>query len=64
MDKAILPIKQEEITEAEFNHYDFYYRVNETDYKWCINWSDYLKKQETYMDWYIRVPILEILKFI
>lgn len=64
MKKAILPIPQEGITEAGFNHYDFYYRVDETDYKWCVNWNDYLKRKDTYMDWYIRVPISEVSNFL
>lgn len=64
MSKAILPIPNEAITEVVFNHYDLYYRVNETDYVWCVNWSDYLKKKDTYMDWYIRVPISEVSNFL
>jgi len=64
MGKAILPIKNHDITEVGFNYYDFYYRVNETDYVWCVNWSDYLKKKETYMEWYIRVPLPDVSKFL
>ena len=60
MKTAIIPIKKHEITEVGFNQYDFYYRINSTDYVWCINWSDFLKKKETYMDWYVRVPLLEV----
>ena len=64
MGKAILPIKNQDITEVGFNYYDFYYKVNETDYVWCVNWSDYLKKKETYMEWYIRVPLSDVSKFL
>ena len=64
MEKAILPIKKHNITEVGFNHYDFYYRINETYYVWCVCWADYLKKSENYVDWYIRVPINEIQTYI
>ena len=60
MDRAIIPIKKNKITEVGFNQYDFYYRINATDYVWCINWSDFLKKKETYIDWYVRLPLLEV----
>ena len=42
-----------------FNEYEIYYRLNE-DYIWCICWNEYLDKKETYMSWYIEMPISEI----
>ncbi len=63
MKKALLPINIESITIELFNHYDFYYRVNETDYLWCINWSDYQKRKMIYLEWLIRIPMSDISKF-
>lgn len=62
--KVILPINQYSITKAMFNDYDIYYRIDETDYRWCINYNNFLNKKDTYIDWYIRIPLSDFFKFI
>lgn len=63
MDKALIPIKRKDITEDVFNEYEIHYRSNE-DYIWCICWNEYMDKKETYMVWYIEVPINKINEYL
>ncbi len=64
MQKALVPIGRNKITEQLFGEYHFYYKIDSIEYCWCICWEQFLQKSKTYMDWYIQVPVSDITKFI
>lgn len=64
MQKALIPIEREDVTEQGFDKYDFFFKINTNNYEHCTCWLEYIKKKKVYANWLIRIPMNEIKYFI
>ena len=56
-EEAYFPILLETITEELFNERDLYFCTSDGDLRLCIAWGECVDKKETYMYWYIKMPV-------